>query len=425
MNEKKILLEMKKHERLVFGIFLLSIFLFRIPNFYPLLIIKQSLLTTQALARMGFVLVFAWLVFLSFIEKKSLIGKKLSIESILVVVFFLWQTMSVVVVENPTAFLNRYKDILVSYLVFWLAYYYRSKIRTILETVSLAVFINLVYQTIMFWWRSGFERFVAPLIYEKHLGFVMLNMTRERIYMDVYDEAFLLAFLYILRNKISKKVMVLGVFGVVFFSLVSNFRSRVLMLLVVGLGWMMAEWRTKLFSRKLLGWLGVMMGIAYLVNVLMFRMVGFSFVDRLALRHKEEDVTSLNSRWDQIEYGFGMTGQSVFGVGLGNYFDNLPASKDFKAFRSGLYDVGYKGYMEYVHNNIASVAAESGWVGLVLFLILISVFAWKDWKVMAGNNYGLKSVVVAFWVLFSYGLFNPTVPGSYQVLFWLVRGMLI
>ena len=81
-------------------------------------------------------------------------------------------------------------------------------------------------------------------------------------------------------------------------------------------------------------------------------------------------------------------------------------------------------FTKYVHSMFAQITAETGYITLLLFFLIIGTSFSHDWLLFKNGDPYQKAAVISFWTLFSYGLFNPNITGSYQVLFWGIRGLL-
>jgi len=139
------------------------------------------------------------------------------------------------------------------------------------------------------------------------------------------------------------------------------------------------------------------------------------------------NVQSIISRFKQIHLGIEQGKSSFFGVGLGNYYDNLQY-QDKKSFIShNTNEIELSSIaQEYIHNNIVLYYAESGILSLIIFLLLIIIFAYRDiLDLIYNSNLFRKALIISFWTLFIHGFLNPPIAGSYQILFWGIRGVLI
>lgn len=402
-------------------LFLIAIVLFRIPSFY-FLPGGSALFTTQVLAR----ILIAFVFLLKTTENLHTNGKIFSDRKtrtiiLLVMALFLVQSLSIVSAINYEAFLFRYlKDALPGLLTFFTFYFFRSEYRKIIFAIVLPIIFNSLYQFITILDRNLFMDIAKNLIYDRHLSFILYNLGRGRIYIDTYDEAAIPLLLTV--NIVSSSFpsyLLLGITA--FFSFISNWRIRIIMLFfsLVSTFIALKKVKTQLFLILLF----IIFSIGYLVNLVSIRTLGFSFLDRLTLQEKVEDVISLSYRTEQIKSAFEMGLTSPFGVGLGNYYDNLTTKAKTPA---GLYDRNVQeGTEGNLHNIFAAFIAESGYISLVLFLIILVMFVKSDIKTLKRKNKYKRAFVISFWTIFIFTLLNPNVGGAYQVFFWGTRGLLL
>ncbi len=416
----------RKIQRMFLWAFLLSLFFFKVPNFYIIPFFKNAFLTTQAIARVLGLIAFIYGVVRNTKSKKPIIVTKTQITVVsLVVLFFCIQSFSVLSVINISSFLSRYKDIVIGIVFFFLFYFYKRERKPIIVVFILSVALNSLYQYSIVFHRQFFIHYIGPFIYDKHLNFILSNLTRDRVYADIYDEIVIpfmavpLAF-----KRINNRVVKYFVFIVTtVFSLLSNFRSRILMLMTACFGSVIAF--RKVGIKKIVAFILMVLVLGYLANYFLFNTIGFSFYDRLIMNDQSEDVNSISSRITQVQTAFDMAWKTPLGVGLGNFYDNLPNTKTSSIYLFSWMNLEDKGAKEFVHNIFGSVVVESGYISLLVFILLLSLFIRDDLRIIRKGQDFEKAAVIAFWTLFSYGMFNPIVPASYQVLFWGMRGLLL
>ena len=153
--------------------------------------------------------------------------------------------------------------------------------------------------------------------------------------------------------------------------------------------------------------------------------LGFTFFDRLTLQDKNRDVETLLFRGVQFVRGIDEGISTSLGVGLGNYYDNLQFGEKLLPVSYNIASKEGKYAQEYIHNIFFLYLAESGLYSLVVFMIMCILFVRNDLEILKGKSLLNKSLVISFWTLFSYSLFNPPIPASYQILFWGLRGLLV
>ena len=402
--------------------FLLAIIFFRLPNIYFLPFVTSGIFTTQAIARVLLIVVFFGGFF---IYKRSFFQNKESrIITILLLCFFLSSSLSIIATQNLDIFFTRYKDLVIGIMAFFVFQYFIFEKKKIVIALLITIPFNIVYQLVLLYGENSFL-VVKNFIYEKHFELVYYNLKRGRIYMDVYDEAFLpLLFLFLDRKKKLQFFLVsIPILFIAYLAFMCNFRTRILMFFLGFFG-----------SLAILGKISIKRILMVLVMVSLFgsiviiffsNSVGLRFYDRFLLSNQAEDISSIKSRYWQIDDALEMGITSPFGVGLGNYYDNMKEGKGksvYDAFSPVLKD---RTAHQYIHNNFAMVIGESGYISFFFYCLLMIKFAQIDYKTLKEKDNYKKSFVISFWLLFFFGLLNPPIPGSYQILFWGVRGLLM
>lgn len=401
---------------MIFNLFLISIFFLRLPSIYILPFLKSDFLTTQSLARVLIVFIFIYLFFLK-LNPKLKILKKNRLTFFLIIIFFVYQSLSIFWADNIFSFLLRYKDVLVSFLAFFIFYFYRNKKELIIKTFLLAIIFNLIYQLLLI---IGFEQFLRSFIYQKHFDLVLEKLERQnRLYTDTYDEIFLP---FLLTNFYFSSFLRYFLFlGGLFFSFFSNIRSRFLMM-VFSLVFFIF---TKIDFKKILLIIFSFLVIGFLINNFSLFLSSRSIFDRIFFTDEVEDIGPIDFRGEQILKSFEIAKKTLIGVGLGNYFDILENNEKYNQSLLARLDLLNLGSKEYVHNIFGLIMSEVGSFGLIIFLSLLVLFIKQDIDHFKKDNILNKNLVISFWSLFLYGLFNPAIPLSYQFLFWGLRGLLL
>lgn len=416
---------MKKRQtgKLFLFLFITTILLFKIPNFYLIPFGENPFLTSQSLARILTLCTFVYIWATHIKNGTAFINKKPDIfMALLILIFFIFQSLSIVSAINMLSFFNRYKDVFIGICSFFLFYHYSKNFTTIISVLVFSAGINIILGTILFVFTDYFVTFARFFFYQNYVKLLEANLARGRIYLPTFDEI-IIPFLFlpgigtILGHKTSKIYIFIGI---TFFSLASNIRSNVFMLFAGIIGSLVAF--KKIAINKLLFSLVGIMIIGYLVNIIMVNAVGISFVDRVLFRSQFQDIDTIVARAGQIEESLSMSFENLFGVGLGNYYDNLNIEKSSLSLSEERRNE-VRSANEYAHNIFALIAAESGLLSLAVFLIILIAFVRHDIYLVKEGNYKKLASALAFWVIFSWGLFNPPVSGSYQFLFWGLRGL--
>lgn len=333
-----------------------------------------------------------------------------------IVALFVINSLSIVNSVNLASFYRRYKDVVLSFLVFFLFYFNKEKYKVIVKIMLFSLVINFVYQFLLLFYEPS-KSFFSLLIYENHFKLVLNKLNyQNRLYIDTYDEI-LVPFLFL-----SARLNISGLFLFVdiLLSFLSNIRSRILMI-IFSLFSSIFTFRKAVFKTFII--LLLLFIVGFFIDRVSLLSFNQSFVDRFFYEDKIENQT-IDFRLKQIEKAIEIGEQKLFGLGLGNYYDYLTnAEKNNLTLSRG--DLLIQAANEYVHNIFGLILSETGLIGLFLFIVIIANFMINDIKTLKKENDYRKGLVIAFWILFSYGLFNPIVPFSYQFLFWGLRGLLV
>jgi hypothetical protein len=408
----------KKTDNFFLNLFLLSVLFFKIPNFYILPFLKISFLTSQALSRI--ILLFLFFKIYFFNRK---IFNELKNKAIfwLIVFFFVIQSISIIPAINIPNFWARYKDISIALTSFFVFYFYKKEHKKIINIFLLSVFINAIYQFLLIY-SGNIKELLSTIIYQKHFDLVLAKLENQgRLYIDSYDEI-LIPFLF-LENNLNWLIKIFLISLILFFSYISNIRSRILMVLVSFL--LSLFFIKKIKFEKIFAVFFAFLIIGFLASQFSFYFFKESFIDRIFFAEESKDIEPINFRKNQIFKSLEVGRVSFFGAGLGNYYDNLSNQEKLGNSLLSRFYVLNQGAQEYVHNIFGLIISESGYFSFFVFLLILLFFIKNDFKILLNNNDYKKAIIISFWSLFSYGLFNPIVPGSYQFLFWGLRGLLL
>lgn len=414
----------QKIASLMLSLFLIALFFFKLPNLYLIPYSGNPLLTTQSFARIFVVIIFIYKLLEYLINKKNIVSKKNKTVIFLILLLFFFQSISIIEAVNMQSFLNRYKDVILGICSFFVFFFYKEKYKLIIATIALSTLLNAAIETLLLFYTDTALYILSPFIYQNYLKLLVANLNRGRLYVPTYDEI-IIPFLFlptitrILKVKFAHIVIFLSV---IFFALASNVRSNVLTTGVSLLG-SLVVYRNLGYKKLALTIFGLLI-IGYVVNSLLLNLVGFSFYDRLTFRNQYEDVNTVYQRVTQIGSAFEMSSSSLFGVGLGNYYDNLEIPKSVLVYSESR-RTEVRDAREYVHNIFGTIAVESGFISLAIFALILVFLIRSDIGELKKGDLHKKAFIIAFWALFSWGLFNPPVSGTYQFLFWGIRGLLL
>lgn len=408
------------------NLFLINLFLVKLPPFYFLPFLHSSFFTSHSIARLLTLIIF----YFSFYELKrkslfQLIKEKSTI--VFFLIYFLFSTLSIIPAINIQSFFLRYKDIVFSGLFLFIIYRFPNQDKKIIKVLILSTIINFFYQIFMFISPQSFTSFANIFIYEKHLDLVSINLNRSRIFIETYDETIIpLVFLYF--NFYKKSAVNLFIYLLLFLisfpALLSNFRSRIVMLFFSF--FISFFFLTKKIVREKFVPLTILI-ISIIISYLILQYYfNFSFVDRFALKSEKEDVKTIIFRLKTMIWSEDIAQSSPFlGVGLGNYYDNIPPQKKYRLSPFNWENKESEIASSNPHNIFALLISETGYPSFLFYLIMICYFAIGDFLILSKKK-DKKSIayIISFWTLFIYALVNPTTTYTYNLLFWMFRALI-
>ena len=407
-----------------YNLFFLSLFLIKIPPFYIFPFFKSSLLTTQSVASLISFALFAHLVFRQ-IGGEEIHKKKDKVILALFLVYFIFQSISIFPASNTISFLKQYKNLFFPGIFLFIAIYLKEKKEKIALVFVYAAVFNFFYQFTMFFFPSFFTDVAGLFVPGAHLELVEINLGRGRVFVETYDEASI-PFIYYLFSRKKKKHLFLFVLlaMVAFPSLISNFRTRMLMLVFAFFSSFLFLSKRKISFK--LSLISIFLVFTLVSELVVRNISGFSFVDRFAFEDKREDVETVEQRILNINRSFDI-GKAfpLTGVGLGNYYEYVSTTKKhiFSLFQwiSEESDTASTN----PHNIFAQMISETGIFSFLFYVGLLGYFAKDDLDKLKAKSQSIdKAFVVSFWTLFIYSVFNPTTTLAYNSLFWVIRGIL-
>ena len=148
---------------------------------------------------------------------------------------------------------------------------------------------------------------------------------------------------------------------------------------------------------------------------------GYNAFDRI-ISPESEDYTTISDRFYYWEKGIEMgKSQPITGVGLGNYYEHLTNKETVRNSLSDPKNTFMKITWIHPHNVFVALFAETGFLGLGSFVLLLCYFIVTDFGSFTLTSPLHKALVLSFWGLFAFSLINPAAILNYAVLFWLIR----
>jgi hypothetical protein len=408
--------------------FLLSLLFVKLPpfNFFPFW--QTEFFTSHSIARLLSIFLFLHFFFRDIKSGNFIHSIKGKSVLIFFSIYFLFSTLSIINARNLESFFLRYKDVVFAGIFAYIAYNFRSQRNKIIKFFILSSIINFTYQIFMFILPGTFLSFANVFIYAKHIDLVAINLQRNRIFIETYDEIVIpFVFLYFYQNqdRVKKGFFYLLMFLIAFPSLLSNFRSRIVMLVFAFFTSFFLLLKKSIGQKFILMVIFVATGF-FAYSILQYNFE-YSFIDRFALQNQREDINTIFFRFKNLIWSEDMANTSPFlGVGLGNYYDNLPVKKLYHLSLMNWENKESEIAASNPHNIFALIISETGYINFLVYLIMLIYFVMTDLQIIFNKKNVISiSFIISFWTLFIYSLVNPTTTYTYNLLFWTLRVLII
>lgn len=400
-------------------LFYLSFFLVRLP---PLL--TPFGLSSHIIFRLISLII---LIKLIIFDKKEM---RFSLVAGSLLIFFIFQSLSVINVLNFNTFLYFFERLVATTiftLIGSLLINSHKQVNTLIKLVSLTVAVNVFLEMSMFFFPP-LVNFLYRFIHPSVLDIFVFNVNRGRLYFESYGEVFLpiIIYLFINEKKIPRKIIYwLISLGIILLAFWSNYRDRFVVVCF-------SLFTTLIIFRKTLFKIKLKQNIIFLLTTTLiffggffyiYQAKGYSMIDRLLLQDKEEDVGSLVSRGILINEAVSISKKSLLtGVGLGNYYDHLPSFMKNRRYQMiGQNRNFLDATLLYPHNLFAQIFVETGLLGLLSFLFILGIFLRKDFMMLKNNESISKALIISFWALILYAMFNPRTYLTFYTNFFILR----
>jgi hypothetical protein len=417
-----------KTHKLVAPFFLISLIFLKLPPFYIFPPIQSSFLTSQALSS-G--LIFANFLIISlglYLGKIKKPGKSTQTLLLIYLVFLFFNSVSIINAIDPMAFFQRYKNIWFAGLfLFSISFMDLKNLNLILKIFLVTAVINFIYQILMFMYPNQFINLARSVIYNPQLELVNINLARSRLFLETYDEI-TIPFLFLLFLKFKKtwpRVFIFFLFlAIAIPSFLSNFRTRIVMLIFAFIASFLLLTGKKVVTK-------IYFSIALIVLAVISAQIlnsyfGFSFIDRFLLKDQHQDISTIQFRLNNLYLSADLgRAYPLTGIGIGNY-DYY--SKHDQAISLSLNSLSKKESeiaSQDPHDIFAEIFAETGVLSFGFFLIILLIFVLGDLEfLIKGSNSTKTALVIAFWSLFVYSIFNPGNTLTFNALYWSLRGLI-
>lgn len=413
-----------------FLFFLVAIFTIKLP---PIFItpIPSTLFTSHIIAKI-LITILALFLFINPHNRKNILNKN----SILTVTlfYFITQSASVVKATDQFLFLKDYHSLIISLLLLYVAFIFGKNSKCWIKINRLIVimgFIVISIDFLFYLFPTQFMSLVGDFLQKELVTLYSFNLQRGRYNLYLNTELFIPFFINMIilsdKNKLGRLIGAISTFLIIYLTFVSNFRHRLLFLVVVVIFYSLFLFinRHKVNLKRIVPIFFVVLISGVIVSFFLVRTFSQQdIVNRLFLEDETEDISSINLRIDNFNKSIELIKSSpFFGVGLGNYqlyaenkkwLINNQLSKDF-----------YSGTRQESHSIISKTIGETGLLGLLGLSVMVIFFLRRDWIFIKKNSsFKIFAYIVTFWGFFILSLITPSITLFRGGWMWLVRGIL-
>lgn len=408
-------------DRYSFNLLIVSLFFLRLPPLH-LLPAFGTFTVSHTIARISLLV-----ICLPLLPKIRDVIYKNKLFSMILIFYFATQSFSIIHAVNIDQFLLMYKTTVFGIIIYFIilsSLDSPKKFEAIIKVLVITTVIDLGYQTIIYFYPNRLNTLIEPLLYGKYWQVLNINSLRGRYFVDIYDSALIPIFLFYTINKAKGEIAQFGYLfvsgSILFFAVLSNFRTQVLMYLFSFASSIL------LFTKRVRTSFvvaGILFSFLYVSFVISNQFMGLNAIDRI-LSPTSSDYSTITTRINWWEQSFKMAESNpIFGVGLGNFYDNVQGKH---IFRFSFFD--WKNQFEQVtltdpHDIFFETMAETGFLGLMSLLLLLGYFVYIDITLFKRSHFR-SYIIISFWSLFIFALFNPPTPLQYVALFWVLRAMI-
>lgn len=344
---------------------------------------------------------------------------------IFVGVYLFGQSISIVNAVNVSTFLNVYKDIIFSLLLFFsILYLPKKNIPLLVYVFLISTVIGIVYQ-LTFILYAPLINIIKPFLNINYLKFVEYQTNRDRFFGDTMDESLIpiLIFLLINNKKLLTRIGILMLLiSIIFLVIISSWKTKFIICIYAIIASLLLFREFKkyifkiLFSFIILFILGIFLSLSLVSHNIYDR---FIFDDAQTEIHIQNNRISYLKEASQIGLRYILTGS-----GLGNYYDNLSVASK-RANKITPPNAIAKDFIgiDDPHNIIFGVFATTGSIGVIGLCLLLFYFLYSDIHLLYSEGWS-KAFVITFWGYFIFAFFNPWMYFSFLVPFWFFRGII-
>ncbi len=417
---------MKKQYPLSIILFLLAIFLLRFPPIYYLGI-QNTFLTTHAVSIVIFICLFILAIWK--IIKNKLKKIDFNTENILILLFFLTQSLSIIGAQNTIVFFQRYSKVLLGLIAYFIFYFINKKqiLKPLLKILLLGGFVSISIQLILLFFPNLYFNLGNIFIYSNVLDITKANYNVGKLFDDSYLELIISILIYYLlkeKKPYSKFLIFCVIFILGLLTIVSNFRYRLLTFIFsFCLSFFLLKIKEKNAINKVFGLFILIFFILTTLNPFIQRFFSRTTIDRLIEKEEFKDSSSISWRLKMFNKSIELAQTNLFGVGLGNMFNYLP-KKELKGTTVNT-QLSLGALSAGPHNIFFQFLGETGYIGLLMFVVLLLFLARKDFQIVKNNKNEQKKIfILCFWTLIFIVQFFPAINLTFYTLFFTLRGLI-
>ncbi len=328
------------------------------------------------------------------------------------------QALSIFNAIDINLFVIRYQNIIFAYIFFILLYSSKISENSIIKILIIGFISNTIIQFLLLV-VPNIINFFSIFIGNGYIDLINMNLNRNRIYLESYDEILIPIFItYIYSNRggfLLRGSSFFGIIVITIFSYLSGFRTKILMVSFAFISSIYIEIKKGLILIFILISI-LILGIFVVYNDISTKDYNSNVIERLLISDSAGISGYSTGRIDRWMDAVRMGTSSIFGVGLGNYQFYIQNPKYNSHYSRGNKEITFSASDP--HGVFFSIFGESGILALILYLSLIVKFLISDFT----NKEDLSRIyIISFWIFFFYSLLNPSWTVKYLVLFWILR----
>lgn len=354
------------------------------------------------------------------------------VDIIFVIIFLIYvfaQTMSIVTAVDIESYVRQLQNVLIHYALFYVGYslFSQKRQKTVFFTYLLGMGIFcIVVDGLFLFFGTTFLSLIESNLQTEMVALFIHNARMGRfnsyLVLDSFIPIFFIFYHFSAKKRIDTLVFIVTLCSVLLFSYLSLFRTR----FIQGLFALFLSFFIFFKGKRHFLAFAILIPLFVLSTYMITRVVSpasMTVIQRFLLEDKREDVGTIEYRYQSFQVASELLKSSpLFGVGLGNYkvyISKLPGINIEDRFQK----IHYEETLNNPHSIFIEVMSETGLIGLLGYLGLLSYFLYKDIPIiLKGTNKYASSIIVLAWTVFLYGIFNPFNTVYIAGWFWFTRG---